>query len=47
MTVVVLDVLGEHGVQMFGVVGALIAIPVAAAALSLAEEVLYPRLDRA
>jgi predicted PurR-regulated permease PerM len=35
------------GGALLGVVGALIAIPVAAAALLLAEEVLYPRLDRA
>ncbi|MEV6605866.1 AI-2E family transporter [Kutzneria sp. NPDC051319] len=35
------------GGALLGVVGALIAIPVAAAALLLADEVLYPRLDRA
>jgi hypothetical protein len=32
---------------LLGVVGALIAIPVAAAVLLLADEVLYPRLGRA
>ena len=35
------------GGALLGVVGALVAIPVAAAALLLANEVLYPRLDRA
>ncbi|GAA3434049.1 AI-2E family transporter [Kutzneria kofuensis] len=35
------------GGALLGVVGALVAIPIAAAALLLANEVLYPRLDRA
>jgi predicted PurR-regulated permease PerM len=35
------------GGALLGVVGALVAIPVAAGALLLAEQVLYPRLDRA
>ncbi|GLZ37971.1 AI-2E family transporter [Actinokineospora sp. NBRC 105648] len=35
------------GGALLGVVGALVAIPVAAAVLLVAEEVLYPRLDRA
>jgi predicted PurR-regulated permease PerM len=35
------------GGSLLGVVGALVAIPIAAAVLVLAEEVLYPRLDRA
>ncbi|ALG15404.1 hypothetical protein AOZ06_39265 [Kibdelosporangium phytohabitans] len=35
------------GGALLGVVGALVAIPVAAAGLLLAEQVLYPRLDRA
>jgi predicted PurR-regulated permease PerM len=35
------------GGALLGVVGALVAIPIAAAGLLLAEEVLYPRLDRA
>ncbi|ONI81680.1 AI-2E family transporter [Actinosynnema sp. ALI-1.44] len=35
------------GGALLGVVGALVAIPIAAALLLLAEEVLYPRLDRA
>ncbi|GAB3904179.1 AI-2E family transporter [Kibdelosporangium lantanae] len=35
------------GGALLGVVGALVAIPIAAAALLLAEQVLYPRLDRA
>lgn len=35
------------GGALLGVIGALVAIPIAAAALLLAEEVLYPRLDRA
>ncbi|MEV0680063.1 AI-2E family transporter [Actinosynnema sp. NPDC050436] len=35
------------GGALLGVVGALVAIPVAAALLLLAEEVLYPRLDQA
>jgi predicted PurR-regulated permease PerM len=35
------------GGALLGVVGALVAIPVAAALLLLANEVLYPRLDRA
>ncbi len=34
------------GGALLGVIGALVAIPVAAAILLLAEEVLYPRLDR-
>jgi predicted PurR-regulated permease PerM len=34
------------GGALLGIVGALVAIPVAAAALLLVEEVLYPRLDR-
>jgi predicted PurR-regulated permease PerM len=35
------------GGALLGVVGALVAIPIAAALLLLANEVLYPRLDRA
>ncbi|MEV7037524.1 AI-2E family transporter [Amycolatopsis sp. NPDC051061] len=35
------------GGALLGVIGALVAIPVAAALLLLAEEVLYPRLDKA
>ena len=35
------------GGALLGVVGALVAIPIAAALLLLAQEVLYPRLDRA
>ncbi len=35
------------GGALLGVVGALVAIPIAAAGLLLAEEVLYPRLDSA
>lgn len=35
------------GGALLGVVGALVAIPIAAALLLLAKEVLYPRLDRA
>jgi predicted PurR-regulated permease PerM len=35
------------GAALLGVIGALVAIPVAAAGLLLAQEVLYPRLDRA
>jgi predicted PurR-regulated permease PerM len=34
------------GGALLGVIGALVAIPVAAALQLLAEEVLYPRLDR-
>ena len=33
------------GGALLGIVGALVAIPVAAALLSLTQEVLYPRLD--
>lgn len=35
------------GGALLGVVGALVAIPIAAAGLLLAEQVLYPRMDRA
>jgi predicted PurR-regulated permease PerM len=35
------------GGALLGVIGALVAIPIAAAGLLLAEEMLYPRLDRA
>jgi predicted PurR-regulated permease PerM len=35
------------GGALLGVIGALVAIPIAAAVLLLVEEVLYPRLDRA
>nr|WP_281246955.1 hypothetical protein [Amycolatopsis saalfeldensis] len=35
------------GGALLGVVGALVAIPIAAAMLLLVREVLYPRLDRA
>jgi predicted PurR-regulated permease PerM len=35
------------GAALLGVIGALVAIPIAAAGLLLAQEVLYPRLDRA
>lgn len=35
------------GGALLGIIGALVAIPIAAAALLLAHEVLYPRLDRA
>jgi len=35
------------GGALLGIVGALVAIPIAAAALLLVEEALYPRLDRA
>jgi predicted PurR-regulated permease PerM len=35
------------GGALLGIIGALVAIPVAAAILLLAEEVLYPRLDQA
>jgi predicted PurR-regulated permease PerM len=35
------------GGALLGVIGALVAIPIAAALLLLAEEVLYPRLDKA
>ncbi|MET0234488.1 MAG: AI-2E family transporter [Kibdelosporangium sp.] len=35
------------GGALLGVVGALVAIPIAAALLLMADEVLYPRLDRA
>lgn len=35
------------GGALLGVIGALVAIPVAAAILLLAQEVLYPRLDKA
>lgn len=34
------------GGALLGIIGALVAIPIAAALLLLAEEVLYPRLDR-
>jgi predicted PurR-regulated permease PerM len=34
------------GGALLGIIGALVAIPIAAAVLLLAEEVLYPRLDR-
>ena len=33
------------GGALLGIVGALVAIPIAAALLLLTEEVLYPRLD--
>jgi predicted PurR-regulated permease PerM len=32
---------------MFGIIGALVAIPVAAAALLIVQEVVLPRLDQA
>jgi predicted PurR-regulated permease PerM len=35
------------GGALLGVIGALVAIPIAAAVLLLVREVLYPRLDRA
>jgi predicted PurR-regulated permease PerM len=35
------------GGALLGVIGALVAIPVAAALLLLVEEILFPRLDRA
>jgi predicted PurR-regulated permease PerM len=35
------------GGSLLGIIGALVAIPIAAALLLLAQEVLYPRLDRA